>query len=122
MNSIDKRNEVIQLLNACQDIADSKEFPIKVGQLLEYMRVNFTPAELNEDDIKSCARLWSRDFVLDENSIRDFPDSVYPVTVIRLALLRDKFPNTVASMKEFDWFHKTYGHCILEATKSRRLA
>ena len=121
MNSIDKHNEVIQLMDACQNITDSKGLHAKVDQLLEYMRVNFAVSELNEDDIESCSRMFSRDFVLDENSIRDFPDSVYPVAVIKFALVNRKIPFTATNLKEFDWFHKTYGHCIMEAS-SRRLA
>jgi archaellum biogenesis protein FlaJ (TadC family) len=91
----------------------------KMDELFVYLRANFTAPEANQQNIMAC-RVILRDMKYEELevAIRKIPplvaDDIYPIALTRQALVMYNLPVHPCKMKEFDWFHKTYGKIILQ--------
>jgi hypothetical protein len=91
----------------------------RFDELLAYIRTNFAAPEVNEANRKACKIILqnTKPEVL-EVAIRKIPplvaDDIYPIALARQALVMYNLPLTPTKMKEFDWFHKTYGKIILQ--------
>jgi hypothetical protein len=91
----------------------------KMDELFVYLGANFAAPEANQQNIMAC-RVILRDMKYEELevAIRKIPplvaDDIYPIALTRQALVMYNLPLTPNKMKEFDWFHKTYGKIILQ--------
>jgi hypothetical protein len=118
-----KYSESIRLLDACRDIQDHTLVSARADLLLAHLRENF-PAPETTPAIIAAARvvLYQNRENLDEAGIRGIPpsvaDEIYPIALFKLGLLLYKLPIDLDLMKNFDWFHHTYGMIILTASRS----
>ena len=90
----------------------------RFDQLFVYIKANFAAPESNEANILACKVMFRE---MNNNTlevaIRKIPplvaDEIYPIALTRQALKSYNLPLNPTKMKEFDWFHKTYGKIIL---------
>lgn len=118
-----KYAESIRLLDNCRGVTDTAEASRRVDILFAYLRENFAPPAKTEETLLGCRRLIQT-VTRDADSeavagIRGIPpsvaDDIYPIAIAKLGLTAYAIPMVSGEMKEFDWFHKTYGGIILNA-------
>ena len=92
----------------------------RFDELFVYLKANFPAPEANQQNIMAC-RVMLRDMKYEELevAIRKIPplvaDEIYPIALTRQALTLYRLPLDPNKMKEFDWFHKTYGKIIIQS-------
>ena len=97
---------------------------VRMDELFAYIRTNFAEPEINDANKKAC-RVMIMDTKTEvlEVAIRKIPplvaDAIYPIALTRQALVMYELPLQPVKMKEFDWFHKTYGKILLGCIDSR---
>jgi hypothetical protein len=97
---------------------------VRMDELFAYIRTNFALPEINDANKKAC-RVMLTDTKTEvlEVAIRKIPplvaDAIYPIALARQALVMYNLPLIPTKMKEFDWFHATYGKIILGCIDSR---
>jgi hypothetical protein len=88
----------------------------RFDQLFAYLRANFPAPDANEANILACKVMLNNTNEELEVAIRKIPplvaDDIYPIALTRQAL-NYALPLDPNKMKEFNWFHKTYGKIIL---------
>jgi hypothetical protein len=90
----------------------------RFDELFVYIKANFAAPEANDANIQAC-RVMLRNTTNEELevAIRKIPplvaDDIYPIALTRQALKSYNLPLSPTIMKEFEWFHKTYGKIIL---------
>lgn len=111
-----KYREAIRLLDLCV-AAEASEFNPRFDQLLVHLRSNFEAPEYNQANLDATAQILINPS--DIAGIRGIPpnvaDSVYPIALAKLSLTVYQLPIQPSTLKEFDWFHKTYGRLIIRA-------
>jgi hypothetical protein len=90
----------------------------RFDELFVYLRANFAAPEANDANILACnIMLKKTDDDELEVAIRKIPplvaDDIYPIALTRQALKSYRLPLHPCKMKEFIWFHKTYGKIII---------
>jgi hypothetical protein len=90
----------------------------RFDELFVYIRANFAAPEVNEANLLAFRVILKNTNEELEVAIRKIPplvaDDIYPIALTRQALVMYNLPLTPNKMKEFDWFHKTYGKIILQ--------
>ena len=118
-----KYAESIRLLDECRGITDTVEASRRADILFAYLRENFAPPAESEANLQACRQLI-KTVMYDADSeavagIRGIPpsvaDDIYPIAIIKLGLTAYAIPMDSGEMKEFDWFHKTYGGIIINS-------
>jgi hypothetical protein len=120
MTQPNKYSESIRLLDACRNIEDPALASARADMLLTHLRENFTAPEASEANIAAARVILNQTREnLDEAGIRGTPpsvaDAIYPVALFSLGLALYKLPIDPTLMKNFVWFHHTYGMIILTA-------
>lgn len=118
-----KYAESIRLLDECRGVTDTAEASRRVDILFAYLRENFAPPAKTEETLQGCRRLiQTRTYDADSEAvagIRGIPpsvaDDIYPIAIAKLGLTAYAIPLDSSRMKEFDWFHKTYGGIIINS-------
>jgi hypothetical protein len=90
----------------------------RFDELFVYIKANFAAPEANDANIQACKVMLKNTTNEElEVAIRKIPplvaDDIYPIALTRQALKSYNLPLSPTIMKEFDWFHKTYGKIIL---------
>jgi len=89
----------------------------RFDDLLIYLKSSFTAPEFNDANLQAIALLRQN---YDPEGIRGIPpcvaDTIYPVALVMLGLRTYNLPLDMNKMKQFDWFHETYGRLIIQAS------
>ena len=113
-----KYREAIRLFDRCV-AADKSEVNSRFDQLLSHLKKNFAAPEFNQSNIDATVQLLANPS--DIAGIRGIPpsvaDSIYPIALAKLGLKEYQLALDPSKMKEFDWFHSTYGRLILEGSE-----
>jgi hypothetical protein len=120
MTQPNKYSEAIRLLDACRNIEDPTLASARADMLLTHLREHFPVPEKSEANIAAARVVLDQNREnLDEAGIRGIPpsvaDEIYPIALFRLGLILYKLPIDPDLMKNFVWFHHTYGMIILTA-------
>ena len=118
-----KYAESIRLLDECRGITDTVESSRRVDILFAYLRENFAPPSITDANLLACRHVIQTvtlnapaDLIA---GIRGIPpsvaDDIYPIAIAKLGLSTYEVILDPLNMKEFDWFHKTYGRLIISS-------
>jgi hypothetical protein len=124
-----KNVESIRLLDACRDIADTKEVSARVNKLFAYLRENFSTPVICDENILAYRKIMlsvTRDSADLEviAGIRGIPpnvaDDIYPIALCRLGFTVYNITVNPLIVDEFEWFKKAYGEIIIKSVNSDR--
>lgn len=127
--TLNKYAESIRLLDECRGITDTAECSRRLNTLLAYLRENFATPVNSDENILACRKIMQsvkRDFSDPDviAGIRGIPpnvaDDIYPIAVFKLGMTVYNIPVDAINMKEFSWFHKTYGGIVIGSVNSDR--
>ncbi len=115
-----KYAESLRLLDLAVAAKDDGPLCISIfDQLFVYLRANFAAPEATEANILACKVMLNNTNEELEVAIRKIPplvaDEIYPIALTRQALKNYALPLNPTKMKEFNWFHKTYGKIIIQS-------
>ena len=120
-----KYTEAVRLLNHCRDVKDNVELHRRLDSFFAHLLDNFpVPDTTDPAQIDALAALLRGPASELDTAVREIPpdiaDELYPVALMRVALLVYRIPLQPTVSKTFDQFHTTYGKFIMAATDRGR--
>jgi len=117
-----KYTEAVRLLNHCCDVADVKELHRRLDSFFAHLCDNFpVPDATDPVQVNACAARLREPVPELEAAVREIPpdveDVLYPVALMRVALLVYRIPLQPIIAENFDQFHKAYGEFIMAAAR-----
>ena len=117
-----KYAEAVRLLNHCCDVADVKELHRRLDSFFAHLCDNFpVPDATDPVQVNACAALLRGPASELEAAVREIPpaveDVLYPVALMRVALLVYRIPLQPIIAENFDQFHKAYYPLIDKAAR-----
>ena len=121
-----KYTEAVRLLNHCRDVKDNVELHLRLDLFTTHLLDNFpTPDTTDSAQLAAGTALLRVPASELETAVQEIPpgveDVLYPVALMRAALIVYRIPLDPSKMKTFDQFHKAYGKFIMDATDRSRL-
>jgi hypothetical protein len=120
-----KYTEAVRLLNHCQGVEDNVELHRRLDSFFAHLLDNFPVPDATDPAQLDAMLALLRGSVSElEVAVREIPpgiaDELYPVALMRVALLVYRIPLQPTMSKTFDQFHKTYGKFIKDASNRDR--
>ena len=116
-----KYTEAVRLLNHCQGVEDNVELHRRLDSFFAHLCDNFPAPDATDpaqvDALAALLRVPGSEL---EAAVREIPpdveDVVYPVALLRVALLVYRIPVQPIMTKKFDQFRETYHKFIMDAS------
>jgi hypothetical protein len=120
-----KYTEAVRLLNHCRDVEYNVELHLRLDSFFAHLCDNFpVPDATDPAQLDALAALLRGPASELEAAVREIPfgiaDELYPVALMRVALLVYRIPMQPTMSKKFDQFHKTYYKFIMAAVDRGR--
>jgi hypothetical protein len=120
-----KYTEAVRLLNHCRDVKDNVELHLRLDLFTTHLLDNFpTPDTTDSAQLAAGTALLRVPASELETAVQEIPpgveDVLYPVALMRAALIVYRIPLDPSKMKTFDQFHKAYGKFIMAAVEHGR--
>jgi hypothetical protein len=120
-----KYTEAVRLLNHCQGVEDNVELHRRLDSFFAHLCDNFPVPDITDpaqvDALAAVLRVPGSEL---EAAVREIPpdveDVVYPVALLRVALLVYRIPLQPIMTKKFDQFRETYHKFIMDASDRSR--